>query len=193
LHKIHPSEGLTVWFTGLSAAGKTTLSNALFARLETDGIAAEQLDGDVIRKHLSAGLGFSKADREEHVRRIVYLASMLTRHNIVVLVSVISPYASMRAEARERIPNFLEVYVHAPLAVCESRDPKGLYKRARAGELAEMTGIGDPYEEPPSGTLTCHTHLESVSESVEKVLTAIYERLGRVDASEEPQASLACR
>ncbi len=140
--------GLTVWFTGLSSAGKSTICQALYEKLWARGYKVEWLDGDVVRQHLSKDLGFSKQDRDENIRRIGFVAELLTRNGVIVLVSAISPYGSVRDEVRRRIGNFLEVYVNAPLAVCEQRDVKGLYRRARTGELHHFTGVDDPYEAP---------------------------------------------
>lgn len=165
--------GLTVWFTGLSGAGKTTLSRAIHAALVARGYRVEWLDGDIIRQNLTKDLGFSKEDRDENIRRIGFVAELLTRHGVVVLVSAISPYRTARDEVRKRIGAFLEVYVHAPLAVCEARDVKGLYRRARAGEILHLTGVSDPYEPPLTPDLECCTDRESVEESVAKVLERI--------------------
>ncbi len=169
--------GLTVWFTGLSSAGKTTLSQAVYQRLWAGGHRVEMLDGDEVRRHLSSDLGFSQQDRDENIRRIGFLAEMLTRNGIIALVSAISPYRSVREEIRQRIPNFVEVYVNAPLEVCEQRDVKGLYRKARAGEIAAFTGITDPYEPPVLHEVECQTDRESLGDSVEKVLRAIEARL----------------
>ena len=161
--------GLTVWFTGLSGAGKTTLSQALERRLADCGYPVESLDGDVVRQRLSKGLGFSKADRDENIRRIGFVAELLTRHGVVVLVSAISPYREIRDEVRRQIGRCVEVYVNAPLEICEQRDQKGLYKRARAGEIRGFTGIDDPYEPPLNPEVECHTDLETVEQSAAKV------------------------
>jgi len=166
-------DGLTVWLTGLSSAGKTTLSDALFQKLTERGYRVEQLDGDVVRRHLSRGLGFSRADREENVRRIGFVAEALTRHGVIVLVSAISPYRATRDEMRQTIGRFLEVFVDASLKVCEQRDCKGIYHRARNGELEHVTGIDDPYEAPYSAEVVCRTDLETVSESTEKILKEV--------------------
>ncbi len=138
--------GVTVWFTGLSGAGKTTISRAVGNRLKSYGQKLEILDGDVVRLNLCKGLGFSKEDRDENIRRVGFVAGLLTRNQVTVLVSAISPYREIRQEVRERIGNFVEVYVNAPLQVWEQRDVKGLYKKARAGEIKNFTGIDDPYE-----------------------------------------------
>ncbi|MDP2996221.1 MAG: adenylyl-sulfate kinase [Bryobacterales bacterium] len=171
--------GLTVWFTGLSGAGKTTLSQALERRLAAGGYPVESLDGDVVRQRLSKGLGFSKADRDENIRRIGFVAELLTRHGVVVLVSAISPYREIRDEVRRQIGRFVEVYVNAPLEICEQRDQKGLYKRARAGELRGFTGIDDPYEPPLNPEVECHTDLETVERSAAKVWRVVQATLGR--------------
>ena len=142
--------GVTVWFTGLSGAGKTTISRAVAEKLRSLDCKLEILDGDIVRENLTKGLGFSKEDREENIRRIGFVAHLLTRNGVIVLVSAISPYRSMREEAKQRIGDFVEVFVNAPLNVCEERDVKGLYKKARAGEIKQFTGISDPYEPPPN-------------------------------------------
>lgn len=165
--------GLTVWMTGLSGAGKTTISKAVHTELLARGIHVEILDGDVIRKHLSRELGFSKSERDENIRRIGFVAQLLTRNGIVALVSAISPYRALREEIRSNIENFLEVFVNAPLDTCERRDPKGLYKKARAGEFRGFTGIDDPYEPPLAPEIECRTDQESVKESVDKVVARI--------------------
>lgn len=131
------------------------------------------LDGDEIRHNLCRDLGFSKADRDENIRRIAYVAGLLTQNGVIVLVSAISPYREARTKAREQIGRFVEVYVNAPLSVCESRDVKGLYRRARAGELHGMTGVDDPYEAPLSPEIECHTDCERLEESAAKVLAGI--------------------
>ena len=167
------SAGLTVWFTGLSSAGKTTICESLSQRLRAQGHRVEWLDGDVVRQRLSKGLGFSKEDRDENVRRIGFVAETLTRHGVIVLVSAISPYAAVREEVRQRIGNFLEVFVDAPLNVCEQRDIKGIYRRARAGEMINVTGVNDPYEPPTAPDVECRTDRELLAESTEKVLRAV--------------------
>jgi bifunctional enzyme CysN/CysC len=167
------SQGLMVWITGLSGSGKTTICRALHTELLARGVRVEILDGDIVRKHLSRDLGFSKAERDENIRRIGFVAHLLTRNGVVALVSAISPYRSLREEIRAGMGNFLEVFVNAPLEVCERRDPKGLYKKARAGEFRGFTGVDDPYEPPLSPEVECRTDLESEKESVDKVLAAI--------------------
>lgn len=168
--------GVTIWFTGLSGAGKTSISGAVEKKLHSYGYKnIEILDGDVVRQNLTKGLGFSKEDRDENIRRVGFVANLLTRNQVIVLVSAISPYQEIRQEVRERIGNFVEVYVNAPLAVCEQRDVKGLYKKARAGEIKNFTGIDDPYEPPLNPDVECRTDLESLEESVAKVLNKLQE------------------
>jgi adenylylsulfate kinase len=162
--------GVTVWFTGLSGAGKTTIRMALEQQLRAQGFKVEVLDGDIVRQNLTKGLGFSKDDRDENIRRIGFVAHLLTRNDVIVLVSAISPYSDIRDEVRSRIGDFVEVYVNAPLSVCEERDVKGLYKKARAGEIKQFTGIDDPYEAPTSPDVECKTHEETVEESTAKVM-----------------------
>jgi bifunctional enzyme CysN/CysC len=169
--------GLTVWLTGLSSAGKSTLCKAIHERLWARGYRVELIDGDEVRRNLSRELGFSKEDRDENIRRIGFLAELLTRNGVISLVGAISPYRKVREEIRSRIPNFLEVYVNAPLGVCESRDVKGLYRRARSGELRAFTGIDDPYEPPLAPDVECRTDLETIVESADKVIEAIEARL----------------
>ncbi len=171
--------GLTVWFTGLSSAGKTTISESLQQTLEARGYKVEWLDGDRVRERLSKDLGFSKQDRDENIRRIAALAAQLTQGGAIVLVSAISPYRALRAEARQLIGAFLEVWVHAPLAVCEQRDIKGIYRRGRAGEIHNVTGLDDPYEHPLAPDLECRTDRETLEESAAKVLDAIERWLAR--------------
>jgi adenylylsulfate kinase len=169
--------GLTLWFTGLSGAGKTTLNRAVYERLAQRGFQVESLDGDDVRRNLGRGLGFSKADRDENIRRIAYVAGLLTRHGVIVLVSAISPYRAVRDEVRHAIDAFVEIYVNAPLEVCEERDVKGLYRRARSGELTGFTGLDDPYEAPCHPEVECRTDRETVDESVEKIMCYLEARL----------------
>ncbi|MGH1397468.1 MAG: adenylyl-sulfate kinase [Trichormus sp.] len=163
-------KGVTVWFTGLSSAGKTTLAKNIEQQLLSRNYLVELLDGDIIRQHLTPDLGFSKQDREENIRRIGFVANLLTRNRVIVLVSAISPYRQIRTQMRQKIGNFIEVYVNAPLAVCEQRDVKGLYKQARSGLIKEFTGIDAPYEPPLNPDIECRTDLEDILESATKVL-----------------------
>jgi adenylyl-sulfate kinase len=165
--------------TGLSSAGKTTLSRAVYDRLWARGHRVELLDGDKVRQNLSRGLGFSKEDRNENVRRIGFVAELLARHDVIVVVAAISPYREARDELRSRCSNFLEVYVNASLKVCEERDVKGLYRKARSGEIPCFTGIDDPYEPPLSPDVECRTDRETIAESAEKIVDAIEVRLSR--------------
>ncbi len=169
-------KGVTVWFTGLSGAGKSTLAQALYRVLRDRGLRVEVLDGDVIRTNLSKGLGFSKEDRDTNIRRVGFVADLLTRNGVICLAALISPYRAIRRETRERIGSFLEVFVDCPLEVCEARDVKGLYRRARAGEIRGFTGIDDPYESPESAEVVVHTDRETVEESLAKILSALEER-----------------
>jgi adenylylsulfate kinase len=165
--------GLTIWLTGLPSAGKTTLGRNIAKRLLDDGEAVEMLDGDLIRSKICVDLGFSRKDREESLRRISFVADLLTRNGVSVVVAAISPYLSVRSEIREQLSPFLEVFVNAPLAVCEKRDVKGLYKRCRNHEITGLTGVDDIYEPPPSPEVECRTDIETVEESVAKILAAI--------------------
>lgn len=165
--------GVTVWFTGLSGAGKTTISQAVAQELRSRLYRVEVLDGDTVRQNLTKGLGFSKEDRDENIRRIGFVAHLLSRNGVIVLVSAISPYREMREEVRQKIGDFVEVYVNAPLQVCEQRDVKGLYKKARAGQIKHFTGIDDPYEAPLNPDVECHTDNETEAESIAKVLRVL--------------------
>jgi bifunctional enzyme CysN/CysC len=167
---VSTSSGLTLWFTGLSSAGKTTLSRAVYERLWAMGAKVESLDGDVVRQHLCNDLGFSKQDRDENIRRIGFVADLLTHNGVIVLVSAISPYRAARDDVRRKIGAFVEIYVNAPLAICEQRDVKGLYKKARSGKLPGFTGIDDPYEPPLAPEIECRTDQETLAESTEKVV-----------------------
>ncbi|PZO33952.1 MAG: adenylyl-sulfate kinase [Leptolyngbya sp.] len=169
--------GVTIWLTGLSGSGKSTIASALEAKLRQRGCQLEVLDGDIVRTNLTKGLGFSKADRDENIRRIGFVSHLLTRNGVMVLVSAISPYREARDTVRDRIGDFVEVFVDAPLAVCEDRDVKGLYKKARAGEIKQFTGIDDPYEAPLNPEVHCHTDHQSIEESVDQILAKL-EALG---------------
>jgi adenylylsulfate kinase len=172
--------GATIWFTGLPSAGKTTLATALAERLRADGRDVELLDGDEVREFLSRGLGFTREDRDTNVTRIGYVASLLASHGTTVLASVISPYAAAREKVRalhgERGVDFVEVYVATPVEVCSDRDVKGLYARARNGEIRGMTGVDDPYEAPTAADVTVPTHVQTLEQSVAQVHAALAER-----------------
>lgn len=165
---------MIIWFTGLSGAGKSTLCRAVEQKLRAQGVPVEVLDGDDVRRNLSKDLGFSRSDRIENLRRIHYVAQLLARNGISVLVAAIAPYNEIRDEIRKNSASpFLEVFVDAPLAVCEQRDPKGLYRQARQGLISEFTGISDPFEIPNAPDVTCYTAVEEVAASCEKVLSAV--------------------
>lgn len=162
-----------LWFTGLSGAGKTTIATEIKLRLHREGVKAELLDGDEIRSSLSADLGFSRQDRDLQVQRIGWIANLLSRNDVVVLVSAISPYREARNKALAAVQRGIEIFIDAPLETVEKRDTKGLYKRARAGEIKGFTGIDDPYEHPEFADLRINTAEKSLQESVEEVLTLL--------------------
>ena len=174
------SRGATVWLTGLSGAGKTTIADAVAGQLRTDGREVEVLDGDELRRGLSAGLGFSRADRDIHVRRVGFVAELLARHGVVALVPVIAPYAATRDEVRAQHDahgtGYLEVHVATPLAECRRRDVKGLYARAATGELTGMTGVDDPYEEPDKPDLRLDTIATDITTTTRRVMNLLTER-----------------
>ena len=167
--------GVAVWFTGFSGAGKSTIANGLAKELSTHGYNYEILDGDEIRENLTKGLGFSKEDRDKNIRRIGFVAKLLARNGVIVLVPVISPYREIRDEMRGQIDNFVEVFANAPIEECEKRDVKGLYKKVRAGEIKQFTGISDPYEPPLNPEVECRTDLEELDESVAKIINKLKE------------------
>lgn len=172
-------EGRVVWFTGLSGAGKSTLAERLLSELRERGERVELLDGDAVREHLSKGLGFSREDRDTNVRRIAFVAGLLARNGVTVLVSAISPYRDTRDEVLAGLPGALEVFVDAPLEVVTRRDVKGLYLRAIAGEIAHFTGVSDPYQVP----LRPGLHLRTDRQSVAECLSLLLERLGVSDVA----------
>jgi len=176
---------VVVWLTGLSGAGKSTIAEAVSGQLRADGIPVEVLDGDIVRQNLSKGLGYSKQDRDENVRRVGFVANLLSRHGVVVLVALVSPYREARDEVRSLSGAFLEVFVNAPVAECQRRDPKGLYGQARDGKLLNFTGVSDPYEVPQAPDVECHTDRESREESAGKVIDAIYAAIGRSPIAEQ--------
>ncbi|MDP3278828.1 MAG: adenylyl-sulfate kinase [Deltaproteobacteria bacterium] len=170
-------EGAVLWFTGLSGAGKSTLAEATREALGALGRRVEVLDGDAVREFLSKGLTFSRADRDLNVMRIAFVANLLARNGVIAITAAISPYRDTRAQARALCgERFIEAYVSAPLATCEARDVKGLYKRARAGEIQQFTGITDPYEPPEVCELTVATHTLSLDQSVAHVLSTLRSR-----------------
>ena len=166
-------KGFTVWLTGYSGAGKTTISQQLQKEIQERNIDCEILDGDLVRQNLCKDLGYSKEDRCTNIMRIGFVAELLSRHGVCVIVSAISPYRSARGSVRKRIEDFVEVYVKCPLEVCENRDVKGLYKKARNGEMPNFTGISDSYEEPVNPEIICDTSTETVEDSVNKVLAGL--------------------
>ncbi len=163
-------DGVTIWFTGLPCSGKTTISRLVFERLNRAGKRVELLDGDVVRQNLTKGLGFSKEDRDENIRRIGYVCHLLTKNGVVAISAAISPYRAPREEVRGLIGSFLEIYVECPIDVCIQRDIKGMYRLAIAGELAHFTGVSDPYEAPLHPDLVLHTNEEAPEASARKVL-----------------------
>ena len=169
---------MVVWLTGLSGAGKSTIASAVAAELQLRGVPVQILDGDIVRLNLSRGLGFSREDRDENVRRVGFVADLLSRHGVVVLVALVSPYRAARDAVRNLGARFVEVFVNAPVDECERRDPKGLYGKARRGELPNFTGISDPYEAPGAPEVECRTDRESLDESARKVLLAIHRARG---------------
>ncbi len=169
-------KGFTVWFTGLSGSGKTTISRKLQDNLREHGIMnVEILDGDVVRTNLSKGLGFSKEDRDTNIRRIGFVCALLTRNGVPNMAAAISPYQAIRDENRGKIGNFVEVFVKCPLETLVERDPKGLYKKALSGEIEKFTGVSDPYEEPTNPEVICETDKENVEDSVNKIIMKLIE------------------
>lgn len=162
--------GFTLWFTGLSGAGKSTIARIVERELRSRGLRVEVLDGDEVREHLSKGLGFTKEDRDTNIRRIGYVAKLLTRNGVVAITAAISPYRQTRDEVRAQIGRFIEVYVKTPLEVCARRDVKGLYRRALAGEIPHFTGVSDPYEEPLNPEIVVETVGRTPQESAAEVL-----------------------
>jgi len=164
------ARGVTVWLTGLPCSGKSSIAELVAGKLRRRGRRVEVLDGDVVRNELSKGLGFSREDRDTNVRRIGFVAHLLTRNGVVVVVAAVSPYARIRGEVRQRIGDFVEVYVSCPLSECERRDVKGMYAKARRGEIAAFTGVSDPYEAPEAPDLSVDTLGQTPEESAEAVL-----------------------
>ena len=162
--------GFTLWFTGLSGAGKSTLAEAIKKRLQQHGRTVEILDGDIVRTHLSKGLGFSREDRDANIKRIAFVCSLLTRNGVACISAAISPYREARDWARQEIGNFVEVYVKCPIEICRQRDVKGLYKLVDEGKIKGFTGVDDPYEEPENPELIVETDKETLEESVTHIL-----------------------
>lgn len=177
--------GFTLWFTGLSGAGKSTLADLVAPMLRERGCLIEVLDGDVVRTNLSKGLGFSKEDRDTNIRRIGFVAQLLTRNGVGVITAAISPYREVRRECREMIGEFVEVFVKCPVEVCAERDVKGLYKKAFAGEIPQFTGVSDPYEDPENAEVVVETDKETPEQSAAKILAKL-EELGYLEPVAAP-------
>jgi len=171
--------GFTAWFTGLPCSGKTTVADGVADTLRERGLRVERLDGDIVRKGLTSDLGFSKEDRDENIKRVTFVAKLLTRNGVAVLATFVSPYRERRRKTREEIENFVEIYTRCPVDVCIERDIKGMYKKALAGEITNFTGVDDPYEEPEDPELIVDTDKETIEESVQKVLAKL-EELGYI-------------
>ena len=177
-------KGFTVWFTGLSGSGKTTLAKALEPVLRDRGLKVERLDGDIVRQSLTRDLGFSKEDRDKNIERVTFVAKLLTRNDVAVLCSFISPYIERRNRSREEIGSFVECYVECPLETLIERDVKGLYEKALAGEIENFTGVSDPYEPPPNPEITVNSATQTVEESLEAIVRRL-EELGYVSPDGE--------
>ncbi len=175
--------GFTIWFTGLSGSGKSTLSEILEQILKERGRNVEVLDGDVVRTHLSKGLGFSKEDRDTNIKRIAFVCNLLTRNGVICISAAIAPYREAREWARNEIGNFVEIYVKCPLDVCRQRDVKGLYKLVDEGKIKNFTGVDDPYEEPEHPDLVIESDKETIEESVRHILAKL-EALGYLEPDE---------
>ncbi len=175
--------GFTIWFTGLSGSGKSTLSEVIEQRLKARGRNVEVLDGDIVRTHLSKGLGFSREDRDTNIKRIGFVCGLLTRNGVVCISAAIAPYHEARDWARKEIGNFVEVYVKCPIEVCRQRDVKGLYKLVDEGKIKNFTGVDDPYEEPVHPELIIETDKETVEESVTRIFARLTE-LGYLESEE---------
>jgi len=167
--------GFTLWFTGLPCSGKSAVADRVAAILKERGLCVERLDGDVVRQDLTRDLGFSKKDRDENIRRVTFVAKLLSRNGVAVLVSFISPYREMRDRARSETTNFVEVYAKCPVEVCMRRDVKGMYQKAIRGEIKEFTGVSDPYEEPLNPEIVLETDKETLEASVGNVLARLGE------------------
>ena len=169
-------EGFTLWMTGLSGSGKTTVAKIVEEELKRRGLKIERLDGDIVRQSLTRDLGFTKEDRDKNIERVTFVAKLLSRNGVGVIACFISPYRAVRDMVRRETANFIEVFVHAPLEVCVERDIKGLYAKAVAGEIENFTGISDPYEEPLNPELILNTHEETPEESAAQVIAYLEER-----------------
>jgi len=176
--------GFTIWFTGLSGSGKSTLSEVIEQRMKALGRNVEVLDGDIVRTHLSKGLGFSREDRDTNIKRIGFVCNLLTRNGVICISAAIAPYRDARDWARKEIGNFVEVYVRCPLDVCRQRDVKGLYKLVDEGKIKNFTGVDDPYEEPLHPELIVETDKETVEESVARIFAKLTQ-LGYLEAEDD--------
>jgi adenylylsulfate kinase len=175
--------GFTIWFTGMSGAGKSTLAEVIEMRLKARGYNVEVLDGDIVRTHLSKGLGFSREDRDINIKRIAFVCGLLTRNGVICISAAIAPYREAREWARKEIGNFVEVYVKCPIEVCRQRDVKGLYKLVDEGKIKNFTGVDDPYEEPEHPDLVIETDKEAVNESIARIFAKL-EELGYLESEE---------
>jgi adenylyl-sulfate kinase len=184
------TQGVTLWFTGLPCSGKTTISKLVLERLQL-AARVELLDGDTVRQGLSKGLGFSRQDRDENIRRIGFVCNLLTRNGVIAIAAVVSPYRAVRDEVRTLNGSFVEIYVNCPLEVCMQRDVKGMYRRAFAGEIAHFTGVSDPYEEPLHPDLILYTNRESPEESAGKAIDLVVNK-GYVDKSHAAEYLVGC-
>jgi adenylylsulfate kinase len=169
------TNGFTIWFTGLSGSGKSTLAEIIERRFKEYGRNVEILDGDIVRTHLSKGLGFSREDRDTNIKRIAFVAGLLTRNDVVCISAAIAPYREAREWARREVENFVEVYVKCPIEVCRQRDVKGLYKLVDEGKIKNFTGVDDPYEEPDHPEVVVETDNETPTESVIRIFTKLIE------------------
>jgi len=183
------NRGFTLWFTGLPCSGKSTLAQLVAQEIERRGRGVEILDGDVVRTHLTKGLGFSREDRDENIRRIGFVCRLLSKHGAVAIAAAISPYRAVRDEVRATIENFVEVYVNTPLEVCIERDTRGMYKKAQMGEIKNFTGIDDPYEPPLNPELVIETAKETPAQSATRVLAKL-EEVGLLEPPGEPVYTL---
>ena len=189
---VNDDKGFCLWFTGLSGAGKSTIAEVVMEELRRRGHRVELLDGDEVRENLSKGLGFSKEDRDTNIRRIGWVAAVLARNGVVAITAAISPYRDIRDEIRGQIDNFVEVYVDTPLDLCEDRDVKGLYAKARSGEIPQFTGVSDPYEPPPAPEVRVVTHDRDVAASAAQVLSYL-EEAGLARSGPAPRADVRDR
>jgi len=176
----HDQKGVTLWFTGLPCSGKSAIADRVAEILKDRGYRVERLDGDIVRQSLTRDLGFSREDRNENIRRVTFVAKLLTRNDVFVLTSFISPFRDIRAQARREIGSFLEVYTKCPIDICIERDVKGMYKKAMAGQIKEFTGVSDPYEEPVDPEILLETGRETLEVCAAKVLARMKE-LGYLD------------